>query len=219
MILRHALLMLSLVLAMFKAEAATVLTIETGANNPLEVASGGQEAIFLVTEGPSVGDGLYRYFRRCWRSQHMTTSDLNFTTVNGIVYVEFVINVNEPGNTAGATFDLESFEVSSGGVSLWNLDANVDYTIQVNAVDGVAFNNGGNDTDLAIYVPVSALNFNDGDAITIELTTSGLHNGGNPDVFAIGGGDGTLYTFPIPEPTTSACLLLGFAFLSLRRTR
>ena len=199
---------------------ATVLTINTD-NNPLEVTSNGEIAIFAVTEVPT-GSGITDSVTSGGAAGlSMTTADLNFTTIDGVVYAEFVLNLNEPGNPAGSVFDIEDFEITSSGESLWKLDATIDYTINVNQSDVVDFNNGGNDVDVAIYVPVSALELFDGDSFNVDLTISGLSSGGNPDVFANGAGDGTTtYVFPsIPEPTTIGCLILSFALISFRRAR
>ncbi len=217
-----------MILCSSSIRAATIIVDD--ANNPEE---GDNDEFFVVTESVDVGitfdDTMPIEFSDNDYSGCIMIDvvDLNYVTYNNEVYVAFGTELNEKGNLS--SFSLESFTVSSAGVTYYDLDAVNDNSVVYNEVnddpltpqnnDGVEFNNGGDDLDTAILIPVSSFEgLTQQDTLEFCYDYDGLTPGRNNNEL-VTGTDGTIFTFPFPEPSSTTLLGISVIGFLLKRKR
>jgi len=193
-----------------------VTIVVSDGNNP---ANGANGEIFAVTEAFAPVGAV---------SQNSTSGTLTTTfgslggaTINGEVFVAFGVDVSLPGNTTA--FSLQSFSITSGSTTFYELDPNdviefneiADDPFTTIADDDVEFNGGGGDIDASIFIPLNSFN-----GLTLDSMVNINYDfsipGNNPNFNFLGVTDGTIV---IPEPSTVCLLLLSFSTLLTRRAR
>ena len=220
--------LLLMILCSSSIRAATIIVDD--ANNPEE---GDNDEFFVVTESVSVGiilddtTGMEFSDNDYSGCVMIDVTDLSYVTYNGIVYVAFGTELNEKGNLD--SFTLESFTVTSGGVTYYDLDEISDNSVVYNEVnddplttpnnDNVEFNNGGADTDTAILIPVSSFEgLTQQDTLEFCYDYDGLTPGRSNNEL-VTGTDGTIFTFPLPEPSSTTLLGISVIGFLLKRKR
>lgn len=171
------------------------------------------EGLFQLEEpGPAFSGGVVDVTTSTTCDLSPTGGDLQFTTIGGVAYATFQLEMNEQGKKDGFTID--AFSVSLGGSTLWDMGGD---TINVQPTSTISFESNGL---VQIYIPASA--FSSVDVLdTLKINVDLGETGAAVDSVGLAEGDGTTSPIstggPIPEPSTTLLTLLGAAFLMLKR--
>ena len=189
--------------------------------------------VFLSIQGTDTEEGyntdVNNVLDNMPKTQDILYSSLNQVTIEGDLYVPFLLDINESGNEVNALITLENvtiFSSTTGGLSLGSLaalaaapettllydmdvgpDNDSEVLLNFNLVSG-----GSGQADMALFVPVSKfVDVNDGDHIVLYSQFSGADAGF--EEWTLGAGEA------IPEPSTSMLGLIGVMMILCRRVR
>ncbi len=197
------------------SHAATITV--TGVETTIEALADGNAA-FAVDDTVTLATGSPEIDITSGTPWTFTKDDLNYTTLSdGKVYAEFVILMNETGG--GNSITMNDFNLSVGGVSLWDLDTGEDNEVVFNE-GTIDFNSGGASAEIAIYICHEVFSvLGDTDTISTTMDFTGGTNGA--DFIGFGAGDGSTPPppNPIPEPTSILYLALGAGLVFGRRRK
>ncbi len=183
-------------------------------------------------EGYNTDFGISQFVQTTDPTRSLLLSEVPQVTLNGVLYREFLLDINESSNSpllslndvqlfTGSQPDLATY--ANLGTPIYKMDAGANNSVKLN----YALNSGSGSGDMVMYVPDGIFDATKGPYVYLYSRLGQPIPGDQSDVSSDAGFEewsagkkgprGTIVPVTVPEPTMLPLLILGAAGLIRRR--